>query len=581
MTGAFPAEYGNSIAGVFDLRMRNGNNEKHEFSGQLGFLGTEIMAEGPVSKKSRSSYLAAYRYSTMDIFHALGIDIGTEAVPKYQDISFKLNFPTGKQGNMSFFGIGGKSGIDILASEQLDPEKDGIYGEQAMDEHFRTGMGVLGINYSRPLKSNSFLKLTLSASREHQSNHLDKVYRHIEDGLYVVDSMMEPYIGYRSDQNKYSVSFFWNKKLNKQHSVRTGLLQDIYLFDMEDSIYNEAFLKYVTRLDHTGYASLSQPFVQWKYKSSEKASFTAGVHGQILCLEDNISWTVEPRLGMRYQAGKRNAFGFGTGLHSQMVPTYIYFAGLTNANGEFVQPNTMLGFMKSFHNVASWDYYIHSNLRIKLETYYQYLYNIPVEHHSSLYSVLDEGHDLKRFFPDSLVNKGTASNYGLEFTMEKFFSKSYFFMFTASAYDAKRTGSDEKNYNTIFNGGYILNALGSKEFKWGVKRNSTFTIGGKITLAGGKRYTPIDIAASDIAGEAVYIDSLRNTMQFNPYFRVDIKLNYRINAVKVTHEFGLDIVNVTDRANILKQTFVIGGEPPVQEVYQLGILPIFYYRIDF
>ena len=581
MTGAFPAEYGNSIAGVFDLRMRNGNNEKHEFSGQLGFLGTELMAEGPISKESKSSYMAAYRYSTMDIFHALGIDIGTDAVPRYQDISFKLNFPTRKQGNFSLFGIGGMSGIDILASEQLDPENDVIYGEEAMNEHFRTGMGVLGINYTRPLKSNSFLKLTLSASREHQSNHLDKVYRHIEEGLYVVDSIMEPYIGYRSDQHKYSVSLFWNKKLNRQHSLKTGLVHDVYRFDMVDSIYNETQLGYVTRLDHNGYAFLSQPFVQWKYKSSKKATVTAGIHGQLFNMEHNTSWSLEPRLGIRYQAGKRNAFGFGTGLHSQMVPTYIYFAGLTSSNGLFVQPNINLGFLKSYHNVVSWDYTITSNMRIKLETYYQYLYNIPVEHHSSSYSVLDEGHDLSRFFPDSLINNGKANNFGMELTVEKFFSKSYFLLFTASLYDAKRTGSDEINYDAVFNGGYVLNALGSKEFTWGVKRKSTFTIGGKLTLAGGKRYTPIDLDASDIAGEAVYIDALRNSMQFTPYLRADLKMNYRINAQRVTHELGLDIVNITDRDNVLKQTYISGGDPPVQEVYQLGILPIFYYRIDF
>ena len=92
-TAAFPAEYGNSTAGIFDLKFRNGNNEKHEFTGQFGFLGTEIMAEGPLNKKTGSSYLIAYRYSTLAIFGGLGINVGTDAIPSYQDLSFKLNFP--------------------------------------------------------------------------------------------------------------------------------------------------------------------------------------------------------------------------------------------------------------------------------------------------------------------------------------------------------------------------------------------------------------------------------------------------------------------------------------------------------
>jgi outer membrane receptor protein involved in Fe transport len=206
---------------------------------------------------------------------------------------------------------------------------------------------------------------------------------------------------------------------------------------------------------------------------------------------------------------------------------------------------------------------------------------VPVEMSTSSYSVLDEGHDMERFFPDTLVNRGTGRNYGLELTVEKFFSRSYFLMLTASLYDARRTGSDGILYEALYNGGYALNLLGSKEFSWGARRNHAITVGGKITLAGGKRYTPIDVAASDIAGEAVYIDSQRNFRQFDPYFRADIKLNYRINTSRITHEVGLDLVNITDRQNVLRQIYVAGAEPPVIEKPQLGFMPIFYYRIDF
>ena len=188
---------------------------------------------------------------------------------------------------------------------------------------------------------------------------------------------------------------------------------------------------------------------------------------------------------------------------------------------------------------------------------------------------------MSRFFPDSLVNSGRGRNYGLELTLEKFFSKSYFMMLTASLYDAKRTGSNNINYDAIFNGKYALNLLGSKEFVLGARRNHSITVGGKITFAGGKLYTPIDVAASDLAGEAVYDDSQRNSMQFKPYFRADIKLNYRIDASKTTHELGIDLINVTNRKNVYKQIYISGAEPPLDEKYQLPTLPVFYYRIDF
>jgi hypothetical protein len=581
MTGAFPAEFGNSLAGVFDLRMRNGNNEKHEFSGQLGFLGTELMAEGPISMKNKSSYLAAYRYSTLEIFHVMGINIGTDAVPKYQDLSFKLNFPMKAQGNISLFGMGGISSIDIINSKQTDPGKNMVYGEDAMDEHFKTNMGILGLNYSKSFGSKSFVKFTLSASKDHQSNHLDKIYRHIESGMYINDSMCTPHTSYRFDQIKYSAYFFFNKKINRQHSLRTGIISDLYAFDLVDSIFNESYRNYLTRLDYEGYGYLFQPYIQWKYKTSDKLTLTTGLHGQILMLEEHINKALEPRLGIKYNISRKHSLSYGIGLHSQMMPSYIYFARIVDDHGKFVLPNRDLDFSKSLHNVLSWDYFLNSNLRMKFETYFQYLYNIPVEYNPSSYSVIDEGHNLSRFFPDSLINKGIGNNYGIEFTLEKFFSKSYFFMLTASLYDSKRTGSDEINYHTIFNGKYILNLLTSKEFTWGSKKSSSFTIGGKMTLAGGKRYTPIDIPASDIAGEAMYIDSERNSLQFNPYFRADISFKYRINAKNTCHEIGLDLVNISGRKNVLKQTYISGNIPPVIEEYQLGFLPIFYYRINF
>ena len=376
MTGAFPAEYGNSNAGVFDLKMRNGNNEKHEFSGQFGILGAELMAEGPMSKRGRSSYLVAYRYSTLFLFSKIGIEFPDET--QYQDLNFKLNLPTRNSGNFSLFGMGGTGYTEILASEDLVPEPDNIYGDQDMDEHFRTSMGVVGLNYSKALGSSSFIKITLAASRELQTNHLDKVFRHIENDTFVIDSIRIPHNAYHNIQNKYSANLSWNKKINRQHSFRTGLIFDVYQFDMEDSIFNEASLSFMTRLDHQGLAKLSQPYAQWKYQASDKLTFNAGLHAQFLQMEENASKSLEPRLGLNYRPNEQHTFSYGTGLHSQMIPTYIYFANPGNPEGNYTQPNRDLGFIRSFHQVLSWDYYLNSNLKIKAETYYQYLYQVPV-----------------------------------------------------------------------------------------------------------------------------------------------------------------------------------------------------------
>ncbi|MDC1202662.1 carboxypeptidase-like regulatory domain-containing protein, partial [Salibacteraceae bacterium] len=135
-TGAFPAEFGNANAGVFDLNMRNGNNEKHEFIGQFGFLGTEALLEGPISREKNITYMASYRYSTLALIGGLGINYGTDAIPKYQDASFKINIPGKGSSSLSIFGVGGWSDIDILISDQETPEERNIYGDNDRDQYF-------------------------------------------------------------------------------------------------------------------------------------------------------------------------------------------------------------------------------------------------------------------------------------------------------------------------------------------------------------------------------------------------------------------------------------------------------------
>jgi hypothetical protein len=323
-----------------------------------------------------------------------------------------------------------------------------------------------------------------------------------------------------------------------------------------------------------GFHLLFQPFAQWKYAISEKVSTVVGLHGQYLTL--NHSWSLEPRFSIKYQFKQNQSFSFGTGLHSQMLPIYQYFI----QDDKGYQYNKKLDFMRSFHVVAGYDVFFKKDIRIKTEIYYQQLWSLPVDTYATSYNMLNEGSGFDRFFPGKLKSAGLGRNMGFEFTLEKFFTHNWFFMFSASLYDSRLQGGNKKWYNSDFNGNYILNALGTKEFKWGKKRLNTIGIGGKITFGGGQRYTPYDTNLSQLHEDPVVRDADRNSKQFKPYFRFDVKLNYRCNTKRYTHEVGIDLVNVAQYKNILRIQYVSPQEP-AREVYQLGFLPLFYYRLDF
>ncbi len=585
-TGAFPAEYGNSIAGVFDLKMRNGNSRQHEFSGQLGFLGTELFAEGPLSKKHSASYLFNYRYSTLSLFSSLGIDIGTSAIPSYQDMAFRLHFPMKSGGSLSAFGIGGASDIDILISEQEAPERN-IYGSNDRDQYFGTKMGVTGLSYTKPLGANTLVKATLAASADVQDAQHFIVYRHVNaEGKYEVDSLPQV-LGYEFNQQKYSAILTFYQKLNARNSLMYGSNNDLYAFNFDDStrIFYEddpRYYQFVRRWNYRETALLLQPYVQWKHKFTDRLNAVAGLHSQYFSLSKSFS-PAEPRIGLSWQPGEGQSINAGAGLHSQLQPTYMYFYSLQDASPSTRPHNLEMDFTKSIHYVLSYSKMLTQQIRLKTEVYYQHLYNIPIEKKSSSFSLINSGAGFSRFFADTLVNEGKGKNYGIEFTLERGFSGGYFFMLTSSLFESKYRGSDGVLRDTDFNGNYAVNGLFTKE--WTTGKDNLLGIGTKLTTAGGRRYGPPDPVASEREKEVVFLDAERNTLQFPAYFRADLRLSYRINRPTLSHEIALDLVNVLGTQNVLKLTWAPDetdpAANPIRREYQLGFLPLFYYRVDF
>lgn len=579
LMGAFPAEYGNATAGVFDLKMRNGNNQRYELTGQLGFLGTELAAEGPISRKGGSSFLFTYRYSTLKLFEGLHIKIGTNSVPNYQDASFKLHFPLGKKTQLSFFGIGGLSTIDLIVSD-LTEKPDELYGESDRDQYYHSNTGVIGATLSHTFNANTYARLSVAETGSDIGAHHDKVFR---DADYKVDSLKN-ILGFSFKTTSTVAHWYVNHKLSVKHTFRAGIINNLYHLNLIDSSrqYPPTQQQWQHRENFQGYTDLLQAYIQYKFRPSDALTITAGLHGQYL--SHNQSKSLEPRAGLRYKPGRNGVFTLGYGLHSQLQPLYQYFIHAPQLPADQMH-NYEVGFTRSHHLVAGYDRSLYKNFRLHAEAYYQYLFNVPIETRAgSSFSGINQGATFDRLFPDTLKNEGTGYNYGIELTIEKVFSNNYYFLFTGSLFHSKARGNDGVYRNTDYNGRFTLNILGGYEKKLG--RNSTLFTGGKITWNGGMLYSPPDVAASNAKGDLVLIDSQRNSLRFPDYFRADLKIGVRINKKKLTHELALDLVNIFGTKNILSLTYSAdlaqqGNPYPFYTQYQLGFLPLFYYKVDF
>ena len=566
-TGAFPAEYGNTVSGVFDLQMRSGNNEKAEYLAEVGFNGFEFGAEGPLSARHSSSYLVNYRYSTLGVFKALGINFGAGTiVPQYQDLSFKIDARSGKSNRITLFGIGGLSYVEVLDADQ-DTTKNNLYAfEKKQNGYFGNNMGVVGLQYLLFLSSTTYVKISLSASTTGQDYKVDSVSE--------LDLSASPVYRNESHQEKYSLSYVLNKKFSSRDFIKTGFIADRFHYTYLDSSLEGSYWQRYSDFDN--YAGLLQLYSEWQHKFTDHFSVNAGLHYQYF--DFNKTSALEPRGGIRWEMKEGQSISLAAGMHSQLQPMYIYFQKSLLPDLTYIETNTQLEMTKSDHYVIAFDKTLGKDMRVKIECYYQHLYNIPVETRPTWYSIVNEGADFGISNVDSLVNEGKGKNYGTELTVEKFYSRGYYYLMTASLYTSKYIGSDGIERNTAFNGNYTLNLLGGKE--WTIRSKNVFAFNLKTTFAGGKRYLPVDIERSAAAGETKFDYTQAYAEQLQAYFKTDVKLSYRVNKKKATFEYSIDINNIFNTKNVWNRQY----DPrsgTVKTQYQLGIFPVPQFRVTF
>ncbi len=562
LTSAFPAEYGNALAGVFDLGLRNGNNQQHEFMGQVGFNGFEVGMEGPLG--GRASYIANYRYSTLEAFQKLGIDFGTgTAIPKYQDLTFKVNIPTAKYGRLEIFGIGGTNSINFLDSESEDTN---FYTGEGQDLYNRNKTGVAGLRHTFLFGEKTNGRLTIATTGVFTGTSIDSLST--ENGNPVATYAQ----GFT--QVRYTAHYQVNHKFNARNLLRVGVMTERQQLHLQDSVLLAAGT-FRTLRDYDGGTWLNQAYAQWQHKFSDRTTLNLGGHLQHFALNNDLA--VEPRLGLTYALTGKQSLSFGAGMHHQLQPLTTYFVETPLTDGTQIATNKDLNFTRASHIVLGYNSRLGNNFRFKAETYFQWLDQAAVESHPSAFSMLNAGADFGFPANDSLLNDGTGRNAGLEFTLEKFFSNHYYFLATASFFDSKYKGSDGVWRNTAFNSNRILNVLGGKEFVLG---KNSLSVDGKVTWSGGRRYTPIDLEASRLKGEAVYENDRTYEEQFADYLRIDLKTTFRLNGKKIAQEWSLDMQNLTNQQNVFGQQFVRStGE--VETTYQIGLFPVIQYRALF
>lgn len=558
-TGAFPAEYNNAVSGVFDISMRKGNNEKKERTIQLGLIGLEYSEEGAFKKGGKASYLFNYRNSTLALLEPL-LPENAEKI-KYQDLSFKLNFPTKKAGVFSVWGIGLRDGAS--AKPKTDSLK-WFYKDDKQKNDIKLDIGAGGLSHTYFFNTSTYLKTTLAATGSSTDWKAETLNSQLE---------LKPYSKIAYTYWNYVLSSVLNKKINSRHTNRTGISATQMLYNI---VLNKSLLPgdLPTEIVNSGGSStLLSAYSSSSFHLTNKLLMTVGVNGQFFTL--NHHYTIEPRFGLRQAIGRRQSIGLAYGLHSRLENLNFYYNNSQTSGEKAV--NKTLDFTKAHHVVLSYDWNISPLIHVKVEPYYQQLFSVPVVRNSST-SFINLQSDW--FFAKKLENTGEGRNYGIDFTLEKYISKGYYYLFTASVFDAKYKGGDGVWRESRFNRSYVFNFLIGKEWQVGKNKQNTLSLNTRISYQGGNRYSPVNETASYLAKDIIYDETRAFSLQADPVANVHVTASYRINKRKSAHEFALKLLNATGQADFYGYKYNL-QKNTIDKDEASVVIPNLSYRIKF
>lgn len=520
-TGAFPAEYGNAVSGVFDMKLRNGNNQKNEHTFQVGIMGIDVASEGALSKKHKASYIFNYRYSTTGL---LNLEGGTM---DYQDLNFKLNFPTQKAGT---FSIWGTSLIDKFASDfERDTEKWNYWSDRS-ESRDKQYMAAGGISHRYFFRNGASLKTTLATT-----------YSQLDGGATVSNYSLEttPYMDLDSKNTNLILTSAFNRKFSNRFTNKTGFTYTAMFYQMNLSIapYEAELLETVS--EGKGHTALISAYNSSSVGLGDRWTLNAGIYGQLLTLNNKAS--IEPRAGVKWQASPKATLALAYGMYSRMEKMDVYFVKTKATGDESV--NKKLDFTKAQHIMLSFGYKISDCMNLKIEPYIQLLHDVPVMADSS-YSVLNRD---QFYVEDALVNQGKGRNIGIDVTLERFLKKGLYYLVSASLFDSRYCGGDGVWHHTKFNRQYVLNGLIGKEWMLGRNKQNILSLNLKLTWQGGDRYSPVDREATrnHPDKEVQYDERAAFSKQYSPMLIGNYTVSYRINKRKASHTFAVKGLNFT------------------------------------
>lgn len=542
MTGSMASPYGNALGGVMDLRLRRGTHERQGYTAQAGLLGIDLSTEGPFKTGGKASYLINYRYSTLGLLSAMGVDLGDEAI-SFQDLAITVSLPFSERSELMLFGMGGKSANVFTAKDSSDWEFD----KDSQDIDYAALMGACGLSLKQRVGSSATWNTTVAISTNDQQR--DEVYSLAQDrGTATLRNGLR--------ESKASLFTEVRMSIGARTSARFGA-----------QAMQRLVRKELMWIAESSEGMLLRPFAHVGHSISERVRVDAGI--AYAGWTANGSAAVEPRLSLQIAPGERGRFILAGGQRSQ-VPRVQNFALRTEwvgTDGTLVIDNSGIGLTRSIDADVRYEHLFMAHLHGSISLYRQQLLDLPAQ---PGYNLLNEWDGI---FAMTLTNQGEALNQGGSIALEHDMVGGFYFLINATVFESRFGYGEEEEHESRWNTQHIVNAAIGREYakqKEHIKR--IWGVNLRINSMGGQRYTPRP--TSDVPYPQAY------GARYNDVFRVDVRVYLKRERVGRTGMWSLDLLNATNAQNEAYRYFDARKGELVTK-YQLGLIPNLSYRIEF
>jgi outer membrane receptor for ferrienterochelin and colicin len=550
-SGAFPANRGNALSSILEMKQIDGNPERLIVKGAFGASDLALTLNGPLS--DNTTFLFSARRSYLQFLFGL---IGLPFLPTYNDFQFKVKTRFDQKNELTLLGIGAidqfslNTGLDNPTEDQryilnyLPVNEQWNYAIGAVYKHFRTSSFDTWV-FSRNMLNNVAYKYV--NNDENLPKTLDYSSQEIENKVrYENSSRMGEYkliAGAGGEYAKYNTTTF----------------QTVFIPTAEDTIrsidYGSAFDMFKYHL----FAQVSRNFM------NDRLILSAGLRTDGNNYSTNMSNPLNqlsPRFSSALAITDKFFFNFNTGRYFQQ-PAYTTLGFRDNA-GRLVNKDNNLKYIASNHLVAGFEFRRTAAAKLTLEGFFKSYDNYPVSVADSI-SLANKGGDFGIFGNEEVTSTGKGRAYGFEVYMRDKIMDKFDVILSYTFVRSEFKDNKDSFVPSSWDNRHLLNLTLSREFK----RN--WNAGAKWRFVGGSPYTPWDVDRSSLrdawdARRQGYLDySQFNTLRIGNFHQLDVRVDKQYFFEKWSLNVYVDIQNLYNFKqdgvpNLITETDAFGND---------------------